>query len=187
MDQISQRNLDVNEVLLPGVEMPLVFPVRNPHPYPIVVTMTAQRVDSFFDVFFDVLTFPLGPGEIRPVTAFVTRQPGSMPEPGTVIADLEALYTADQQPLSLLGGIRKEFHPPIPIHQPGDPPYAEREITINPYPPRAGEPTQICVELRNPTAFTQTINVEFAIANFGIGLPFTPIQSCRSRCRRTAA
>ena len=90
VDQISQRNLDVNEVLLPGVEVPLVFPVRNPHPYPIVVTMTAQRVDSFFDVFFDVLTFPLGPGEIRPVTAFVTRQPGSMPEPGTVIADLEA-------------------------------------------------------------------------------------------------
>jgi hypothetical protein len=137
--------------------------------------MTAQRVDSFFDVFFDVFTFPLLPGEIRPVTVFVTRLPGSMPEPGAVIADLEALYTADQQPLTLLGGIRKEFHPPIPIHQPGDPPYAEREITIDPYPPRAGEPTQICVELRNPTAFTQTIHVEFAIANFGIGLPFTPI------------
>jgi hypothetical protein len=73
--------------------------------------MTAQRIDSFFDV----LTFPLGPGEIRPVTAFVTRRPGSMPEPGTVIADLEATFLNEQQQLMLLSGIRKEFHPPIPI------------------------------------------------------------------------
>jgi hypothetical protein len=176
VDQISQRNLDVSEVLLPGVETPLIFPVQNPFSYPTVITMSAMRIDSFFDVFFDVPTFPLGPGEVHPVTAFITRKPGTMPEPGTIIADLEATYLNDQKQIMLLGGIRKVFNPPIPIHQPGDPPYAEREITIDPYPPRAGEPTQICVELRNPTNVTQTINVEFAIANFGIGLPFQPIQ-----------
>jgi hypothetical protein len=174
VEQISQRNMDVNEVLPPGEKVLFVFPVQNPQPYPIVVTLTAQRVDSFFDVSFDVPTFPLGQGEIRPVTAFVTRTLGSMPDPGTVIADIEATYLNDQQQLRLLGGIRKEFQPPIPIHRPGDPPYAEREITINPYPPRAGEPTEICVELRNSTDVSQTIWVEFAWANFGIGLPFHP-------------
>ena len=54
---------------------------------------------------------------------------------------------------TLLGGFRKLFRPPIPIHHPDDPPYAEREISIEPYPPRAGEPTEICVELRNPTDY----------------------------------
>jgi len=176
VDQRSQRNMDVNEILLPGVPSPLVFPVRNPNPYATVITLSAQRVDSFFDVFFDVPTFPLAAGQTRLVTATVTRLAGSTPEPGQIVADIEATYVDQQQQLQLLGGIRKTFNPPIPIHHLGDPPYAEREITIEPYPPRAGEPTQICVELRNPTNVTQTVNVEFAVANFGIGLPFTPIQ-----------
>ncbi len=177
VDQHSQRNLDVNEVLLPGVPTPFVFPVRNPNPYSTVITLSAMRVDSFFDVFFDVLTFPLGPGQTRLVTATITREPGVVPEAGTLIADIEAMFVDEQQQIRLLGGIRKEFHPPIPIHHPGDPPYAEREITIEPYPPRAGEPTEICVELRNPTNVPHTIQVQFAVANFGIGLPFTPIQT----------
>ena len=177
VDQISQRNLDVNEVLIVGEPMSFTFPVANPFTYNTVITMSAMHIDSFFDVWFDLPTFPLGPGEIHPVTAHVLRLPGPAPEPGTIIADLEAAYLNDQQQIMLLGGIRKIFNPPIPIHHPGDPPYAEREISIDPYPPRAGEPTQICVELRNPTAFTQTIMVEFAVANFGIGLPFQPIQT----------
>lgn len=177
VDQISQRNLDVNEVLLPGQSVSFTFLVRNPLTYSIPVSMSAMRVDSFFDVFFDApTTFLLFPDGTRTVTAVVTRLPGSTPEPGTIIADIEATYLDGQQQPRLIGGIRKEFNPPIPIHHPGDPPYAEREISINPYPPRAGEPTHLCVELRNPTALTQTIRVEFAIANFGIGLPFTPIQ-----------
>ena len=91
------------------------------------------------------------------------------PPPGSPVVDVEGYIGPN-----LIGGFRKEFHLPIPLHQPGDPPYAEREITIDPYPPRAGEPTQICVELRNSTNVTQTIWVEFAWANFGIGLPFHP-------------
>lgn len=177
VDQSSQRNMDVNEVLLPGVQTPFVFPVRNSNLYSTTITLSAVRVNSFFDVFLDVPPFPLRPGEIQLVTATVMRKPGSMPEPGAIVADFEATYVNEQGQTELLGGIRKEFHPPIPIHLPGDPPYAEREITIEPYPPQAGEPTQICVELRNPTNMTQTIMVEFAIANFGIGLPFQPIQT----------
>jgi hypothetical protein len=176
VEQVSQRNMDVNEVLMPGVDVPLTFPVHNPLPYPIVITMSMMRVDSFFDVWYDLPTFPLAPNQTQTVTAHVVRLSGPVPEPGTVVADLEATYVDPQQQLRLLGGIRKEFHLPVTLHQPGDPLYAEREITIDPYPPRAGEPTQICVELRNPTDVPQTVNVEFAIANFGIGLPFTPIQ-----------
>jgi hypothetical protein len=135
-DQVSQRNMDVNEILMPGVEVPFIFPVHNPNPYSTVITMSAMRVDSFFDVFFDVFTFPLRPGETHTVTAFVTRHPGTMPEPGTVVADIEAQFRNDQGQQMLLGGIRKEFHPPIPIHRPGEPPYSESEISVNPYPPR---------------------------------------------------
>jgi hypothetical protein len=174
VDQHSQRNLDVSQVLLPGVDAPLVFPVHNPLPYPTVITMSAMHVDSFFDVFFDLPSFQLAPSQTQIVTAHVVRLPGPVPEPGTIVADLEATFVDEQQQVKLLGGIRKEFHLPVPIHRPGDPPYAEREITIEPYPPRAGEPTEICVELRNPTDMPQTVWVEFAWANFGIGLPFHP-------------
>jgi hypothetical protein len=44
-----------------------------------------------------------------------------------------------------------------------------------PYPPRAGEPVVICAELRNPTVEPQPVQVEFGVINFGIGLPFVPI------------
>ena len=80
----------------------------------------------------------------------------------------------------LIGGFRKIYRPPVPIHPSGDPIYAESEITINPYPPRAGQPTEICAEIRNPTDVTQTFTVTFSVANFGIGLPFHPTSHARS-------
>ena len=58
---------------------------------------------------------------------------------------------------NLIGGFRKTFRPPVALHPFPDPPYAEREITVNPYPPLAGEPTEICVELRNPTPDPQDV------------------------------
>ena len=111
------------------------------------------------------------PGETREVTLTVT-PPAEMPLPpdNTQIVDVEA-FSAGR----LIGGFRKIFRPPVPIHIPGDPIYAESEIFVNPYPPRAGEPTEISVEIRNPTEVPETISVIFKVANFGIGLPFTPI------------
>ena len=177
VDQRSQRNMDVNEILFPGQPQPavLVFPVRNPNPFQVTVNLTATNVSSFFDVWLQTVQLPdMQPGETRPVTLTVMPKVGSVPEDGAIIADVEASYTNAQQQRVLIGGIRKIYRPPIPIHRPGDPPYAEREISIQPYPPRAGEPTEICVELRNPTNLPQTIWVEFAWANFGIGLPWHP-------------
>ena len=56
----------------------------------------------------------------------------------------------------MIGGFRKIFRPPVILHPFPDPSYAEREITVTPYPPRAGEPTEICVELRNPRPSRRT-------------------------------
>jgi hypothetical protein len=114
---------------------------------------------------------PPWPAPPTPVTLWVTPTEEVVHmEDGAPVIDLEA-YVGDE----LIGGIRKVFRPPVPIHHPGDPIYAEREITIHPYPPRAHEPTEVCVELRNPTPVNQTVIVHFAWAHFGIGLPFHPI------------
>jgi hypothetical protein len=87
------------------------------------------------------------------------------------IVDIEAFVEGE-----LIGGFRKLFRPPVPIHRPKDPIYAESEIFIHPYPPRAHEPTEIGVEIRNPTDEPQNVLVFFSYANFGIGLPFTQIR-----------
>ncbi len=109
--------------------------------------------------------------EVRLVELTVTPPAGEpLPQDGQPIVDVEAFVKGE-----LIGGFRKIHRPPIQLHPFPDPPYAEREITVHPYPPLAGEPTEICVELRNPTAFPQDVAVQFSWANFGIGLPFTPI------------
>ncbi len=173
--QKSQRNIDVDEILLPGVDAPLIVPVRNPNNFPTTIYLTTTRVSSFFDVFLDMTELPgMGPGEERPVMLHVIRKSNEAPEDGTLVADLEAYYLEGQEQVGI-GGIRKVFRPPIPIHRPQDPPYSESEISVHPYPPRAGEPVVICTELRNPTNVTQTVSVEFGVANFGIGIPFMPI------------
>ena len=174
--QESQRNLDVDEILLPGQHAAKILPIRNPNPFTTTVELTTTHVSSFFDVWLDVYTLPdMAPGEVRPVTLHVLPGPGPLPEDGTLVADLEAYFLNAQRERIVIGGIRKLFQPPIPIHRPHEPPYAESEISVVPYPPRAGEPVVICVELRNPTAMTQWVTVDFGVANFGIGLPFLPI------------
>jgi hypothetical protein len=58
-----------------------------------------------------------------------------------------------------------------------DPPYAEREINIYPYPLISGQRTRACVTLVNNTDNAQTVSVEFFLASLGIGLPTTSIPS----------
>ena len=45
-----------------------------------------------------------------------------------------------------------------------DPIYAESEITIEPYPPLAGEPTRICVELTNQSDQPREVDVLFQLS-----------------------
>jgi hypothetical protein len=173
----SQRFIDVGEILLPNQPSPFEFPVRNPYTYPITVTMGAIRYLPQWEVTFDPPMFALLPGDVVPVVMHVlpVQRPGD-PEPqeGKPVIDVEAYWDGNGEH-GLLGGFRKLFFPPVPIHRPEDPPYAEREINIFPYPPRAGEPTRLEFVARNPTTATQQISVTFEWGNLGIGLPFTPI------------
>ena len=180
VEQFSQRNMDVSELLLPQQADQLILPVGNPFTFTTDISVTAVSLLPGWqvDLANNVLS-NMSPGESRPVMVTIVPGPGPLPADWTPVADIEAqgLVTQPLPHWELIGGVRNVYRPPVPIHEPGDPPYAEREITVEPYPPRAGEPTQICVELRNPTDVAQTVNVEFAIANFGIGLPFQPIQN----------
>jgi len=69
----------------------------------------------------------------------------------------------------LISGIRKVDLPPV--HPPvGEPPYAEREITIRPDPPVVGQPAQICATLHNYAGVDQTVDVILYAMDFGMGL-----------------
>lgn len=174
--QVSQRNLDVNEPLLPGIPHQVEFPVRNPHPEPVTISLglIPHLPDWGLALNPDVLK-NVQPGEMRIVTLTVEPPAGTeLPPDGHPIVDVEAYIGSE-----LIGGFRKVFRPPVPLHIFPDPPYAEREISVNPYPLLTGEPTEICVELRNPTHLPQEVAVQFSWAPFGIGLPFTPINGLR--------
>jgi hypothetical protein len=88
---------------------------------------------------------------------------------GDPIVDVEAFVDG-----KLIGGFRKLFRPPVPIHRPKDPIYAESEIGVDPYPVLPGQPTKLSVEVFNPTDTDRIVTAYFSIAPFGIGLPFSP-------------
>jgi hypothetical protein len=174
--QRSQRNIDVDEPLEPGQAHELIFPVGNPldHVATIELGLVPHLEGWGLELAPPVLP-DMDPGEVRDVSLAVTPPDGEpLPQDGQLIVDVEAFAEGE-----LIGGFRKIHRPPIQLHPFPDPPYAEREITVHPYPPRAGEPTEICVELRNPTPFPHDVQVQFFWANFGIGLPFTPINGLR--------
>ena len=65
-----------------------------------------------------------------------------------------------------------------PVTFPNDePPYAEDEIQIYPYPLIAGRSTELSVRVRNLSVTTQTVTVTFQTSpdRFGIGLPFSAL------------
>ena len=174
--QRSQRNIDADEPLQPGESHSRVIAVGNPFDHPVDISLGLVPHLEGWGLELDPDTLlDMGPGEIREVILTATPPQGEpLPFDGTVIVDVEAYVGGE-----LIGGFRKIFRPPVPLHRFPDPPYAEGEITVHPYPARAGEPTELCVELRNPTADPHTVMVQFSWANFGIGIPFTPINGSR--------
>jgi hypothetical protein len=185
--QFSQRNLDVAETLTPGVPHVTEFQVGNVYneftnPDPILTDIWLEKevyLPGWKVEFVPEVLQAMQPGEVRWVTMIVTPPlDAPLPADGTPIVDVRGMVD-DTAEGHAIGGFRKVYRPPVPLHRFPDPPYAEREITVEPYPPRAGEPTEICVELRNPTPLTQTVKVQFSWAAFGIGIPFTPIDGLR--------
>ncbi len=170
----SQRNIDVDEPLRPLVPHARTFSVGNPLGQTVTVTLgLVPRLPGWrLELSPDVLE-SMWPGETRPVTLTVT-PPDALPMEGMPIVDVEAYVGAE-----LIGGFRKVFRPPVILHRFADPAYAEREITIDLYPVLTGQPSELCVELRNPTPYAQDVAVQFSWAGFGIGLPFAPIDGQR--------
>ena len=171
----SQRNVDVDEPLRPNVPHARTFPVGNPYPRPVTITLELiPHLEGWQPELSENVLPNVAPDAVHSVTLTVT-PPADLPPAGTPVVDVEAYAEGE-----LLGGFRKIFEAPIVLHRFPDPPYAEREITIHPYPPLAGQPTEICVVLYNPTSVPQDVEVQFSWAAFGIGLPFTPINGLRS-------
>jgi hypothetical protein len=172
--QTSQRNVEVRELLQPGLPNDLIFPVRNPLPGSATITLGLIPHLPGWSIALseDVLT-SMASGEIRPVTLTVTPPAAEdLPPDYTPIVDIEG-YSG----LQLIGGFRKIFRPPVALHTLPDPTYAEREISINPYPLEAGRPTEVCAELYNPTANPREVLVHFSAGAFGIGILFTELGS----------
>jgi len=170
--QRSQRNIDVDEPLRPNKPHERWFPVQNSTDRAMTITLgLIPHVSREWGLQLSQDILPaMRPGEIREVALIVT-PPGELPDDGRPIVDVEAYDDRGE----LIGGFRKIFRPPVPVHRPKDPIYAESEIFIHPYPPREREPTEVGVEIRNPTTEPQTVTVHFRASHFGIGLPFNPI------------
>ena len=165
----SQRNIDVGEPLEPNTPHARPFLVGNPFQQPVTITLglIPQFPDWGLELSQDVLT-EMAPGETRDVILTVT-PPNDLPADGDPIVDVEAFVDG-----RLIGGFRKIFRPPVPVHRPKDPIYAESEIGVDPYPVLPGQRTKLSVEVFNPTDEDRIVMASFSIAPFGIGLPFSP-------------
>ena len=109
----------------------------------------------------------MAPDEIREAALSVT--PPNMPLGTACHIDVQGWIGGE-----LIGGIRKLDVPPVHL-PPGDPPWNEKEIVAIPDPPVAGQAGQICVQLNNPLPIPRTVSIQFSEADFGAGIPFTPI------------
>jgi hypothetical protein len=171
----GEHNLDCDEPLEPSVAHTRTIRVGNPFNEPVSVSLgvVPHLPDWSIGLYPDFLP-EIAPGEFQEIVLSVA-PPEDLPPDGAPIVDVEG-YAGGE----LIGGFRKIFRPPVRLHHFADPPYAEREITVHPYPVSASEPTEICVELSNPTDSPHDVNVQFSWAGFGIGIPFTPINGLRS-------
>lgn len=173
----SQRNLDVDEVLVPGQATKFTVPVTNSTGAAVNVQMVVRNNCPGWDVSLSPASFPLDINASQDVAVTVTPPTGAMLGSGCTI-DIEA-WVVDKggNLIRLLGGIRKIDNPTVPLGPPGDTPFAQKEININPYPLVSGQLTQICVTLTNNTGAPQTVTVEFQLSTLGIGLAFNLIPS----------
>jgi hypothetical protein len=159
----------VGEPLNPIKPHVSIVEVRNPMTEAVTITLGLinHRPNWQVELTPTVLTnVPFG--VVRAVT--LTVQPPSWEglADERSIVDVEAYVNGE-----LIGGIRKIAKPPVPLHKPQDRPYAETEIGVTPYPLQAGKPATITTDIVNTSEETQTIRVEFWVANFGFGIPFT--------------
>ncbi|GAC1358308.1 MAG: hypothetical protein NVSMB42_17440 [Herpetosiphon sp.] len=167
---VTARNIDVTEDLRPGVQDTLTFKVRNPTSstanMELVVVNTCPGWSAIAE---PAILLSMAPGEIRDAALKVTP-----PDPVTLGTgchiDVQG-FIGDQ----LIGGIRKLDVPPVHLPENVDPPWLEPEISVTPNPPVVGQPANLCVALQNPIGVARSVTVDFSVADFGAGLPFTVV------------
>jgi uncharacterized repeat protein (TIGR01451 family) len=168
----TQRNLDVNEDLKPGVPDSLPFKVANPTAATANINLTVDNTCPGWTAVVSPAVLPsVGPNgsDVRDATLTVTP-----PNPVTLGSgchiDVQG-WIGDE----LIGGIRKLDVPPVHLPTDINPPWLEPEISLVPNPPVAGQPSKICVELQNPRNTPRTVTIEYAVADFGAGIGFTTV------------
>jgi hypothetical protein len=170
----TQRNLDVTEDLKPGVTDVLTFTVGNPKPFAATINLVVINTCPGWTATVNPSSVNLPPGSTTTAQLIVT-PPNPITFGSGCHIDVQGwlVNPTTNQP-ELIGGIRKLDVPPVRLPHP-DIPWEEKEITVNPDPPVVGQPAQICVELQNPLPVPRTVTLEYAVADFGAGIPFTPV------------
>jgi hypothetical protein len=168
----TQRNLDVNEDLKPGQPDDLHFKVANPTAATANIHLTVDNTcPGWTAVVTPAVLASVGPNgsDVRDATLTVT-PPNPVALGSGCHIDVQG-WIGDV----LIGGIRKLDVPPVHLPTGINPPWLEPEISFVPNPPVAGQPGKICVELQNPRDTPRTVTVEYAVADFGAGIPFTTV------------
>lgn len=170
----TQRNLDVTEDLKPGVTDVLTFTVKNAEPFPATINLVVINTCPGWTATVNPSSVNLPPGGTTTAQLLVT-PPNPITFGSGCHIDVQGWLVDPTTNLpKLIGGIRKLDVPPIHLPHP-DIPWEEKEITVNPDPPVVGQPAQICVELQNPLPVPRTVTPAYAVADFGAGIPFTPV------------
>jgi len=114
-------------------------------------------------------------------------QPGDMGETATFAVRVSDTVCNDEQRVVNQATLTAPNHPPVqsntvghpvdcpPVTFPNDePPYAESEIQIHPYPLVTGQPSEISVKVSSLASVTQVLTVSFqtSASRFGIGLDY---------------
>ncbi|BCX03012.1 MAG: hypothetical protein KatS3mg053_0950 [Candidatus Roseilinea sp.] len=170
----TQRNLDVTEDLKPGVTDVLSFTVKNPESFAATINLVVINTCPGWTATVNPASVTLPPGGTTTAQLLVTPPNLILLGSGCHIDVQGWLVDPTTNLPKLIGGIRKLDVPPVRLPHP-DIPWEEREISTRPDPAVAGQPAQICVELQNPLPFSRTVTLEYAVADFGAGIPFTPV------------
>ena len=172
---VTQSNLDVTENLVAGVPDTLTFMVGNPTPNIADIQLV---VDNTCPGWSASITDPAGgvlpgmaPNEVREAALTVT------PPIPLVLGSGCHIDVQGWIGTTMIGGIRKLDVPPVHLPHNYRPPWEEPEISFNPSPPVVGSPNQFCIQLQNPLAFAVSVNLDYAVADFGAGIGFTPVGS----------
>jgi hypothetical protein len=116
----------------------------------------------------DPMTKTLDAGGVIVASLTVTPPVDAPLGTGESIVDVEAYVNGE-----LLGGFRKLDVPPVPLHKPLEPGYAESEIQAAPLPLQVGRSSWVSATVQNGSEQPMTVELEFGWAQFGMGIPFS--------------